>query len=140
MVSLLMRPGLLALAAWAALAGGASAQSMGNDSASYNAGYGRVAGQENQPVAYSLRDANGNLVVVDGVIDTGQGSSVFGNASASGVANVVSGVASSTAASAVANNLQVVTQGNYNTVIVNSTQNNSGNVTANASVAGGVGQ
>jgi holdfast attachment protein HfaA len=131
--------GLALAAALAALAGTAQAQTMNANSASYNAGYGRTPDQENQPVAATLRDANGNLVIVDGVIETGMDASVFANASAGGAVDQVSGVGSSGSASAVANNLVVVTQGNDNTVIVNSTQTNSGNVTADSSVTGGTG-
>jgi holdfast attachment protein HfaA len=134
------RPGLakLGLALGVALvasAGAAQAQTMNANSASYNAGYGRTPDQENQPVAATLRDADGNLVIVDGVIETGAG--VFANISG-GTVDQVSGVGSSSSASAVANNLVVVTQGDNNTVIVNSTQTNSGNITANSSVSGGV--
>jgi holdfast attachment protein HfaA len=140
MVDLVSR-GKLGLAlgvALMALAGTAQAQSMNANSAGFNAGYGRTTDQENQPVNVSLRDANGNLVVVDGVIQTGEDSSVFANLGAGGAVDTVSGVGSSSSASAVANNLVVVTQGNDNTVIINSTQTNSGNVTASSSVNGGV--
>jgi holdfast attachment protein HfaA len=129
--------GLTVLAA----AGAASAQSMNANSASFNAGYGRITDQENDPVNVSLRDANGNLTIVDGVIQTGEDSSVFANIGSGGAVDTVSGAGTSSNASAVANNLVVVTEGSNNTVIVNSTQTNSGNVTANASsVSGGVGQ
>ena len=37
-----------------------------NNAASYNNAYGMSAGQENQAVNPSLRDANGNLTVVNG--------------------------------------------------------------------------
>ena len=129
---------LVAVLGVTALAGAAQAQTMNANSAGYNAGYGRTAAQENQPVGYSLRDANGNLVIVDGVIESGEDNSVFANIGAGGAGDTVSGVGSSGNASAVANNLQVVTEGDNNTVIVNSTQTNSGNVTANSSVSGGV--
>jgi holdfast attachment protein HfaA len=121
-----------------ALAGAAQAQSMNANAASYNAGYGRSTDQENQVVDTSLRDANGNLVIVDGVIQVGQDNSVFANIGAGGAVDTVSGVGSNSSASAIANNLVVVTQGNDNTVIINSTQTNSGNVTATSSVSGGV--
>jgi len=137
----LVSRGLLGLAlgaALVALAGTAQAQSMTANSAGFNAGYGRTTDQENQPVNVQLRDANGNLTIVDGVIQTGEDSSVFANIGAGGAIDTVSGVGTSSNASAVANNLVVITQGNDNTVIVNSTQNNSGNVTATSSVAGGV--
>jgi holdfast attachment protein HfaA len=121
-----------------ALAGGADAQTMNANSAAYNAGYGRSMDQENQAVDPSMRDANGNLVVVDGVIQAGSDQSVFSNAGAGGAFDVVAGVGGSGAATAFGNNLVVVTEGNNNTVIVNSVQNNSGNVTATTSESGGV--
>jgi len=118
-------------AAAVAIAGGAQAQTMNANSASFNAGYGRVPGQENQPVDVSMRDANGNLVVVDGQIQAGAAGSVF----ASGVSSVFAGaggVSSSGSATAIGNNLNVVVNGDYNTVIVDSTQTNTGDVTATA--------
>jgi holdfast attachment protein HfaA len=120
-----------------ALAGAAHAQSMTSNSASYNAGYGRSTDEENQPVDVTMRDANGNLVVVDGVIQAGQDSSVFSNAGAGGAFDTVAGVGGSGAATAFGNNLVVVTEGNNNTVIVNSVQTNSGNVTATTTESGG---
>jgi holdfast attachment protein HfaA len=143
MVPLSKLSALFAVSAFAALAlaSGASAQSMNSNSASYNAGYGRNSDQENQPVNVQMRDANGNLTIVDGVIEAGQDSSVFASGGASGTGDVVAGVGTSSNASAIANNLVVVTEGDNNTVIVNSTQTNSGNVTANSSVTtGGVGK
>ena len=127
------------------LAGGlvasASAQTMsGGSSASFNGGFGRVNGQENHPVDFSIRDANGNLTAVDGILQPGSGSfaSSSGTASASASAGVFTGgVGASASASAIGNNLTVVTQGNFNTVIVNSVQINNGDVTAGASAKGG---
>ena len=135
--------GKLALGATVALAGLAlaslaSAQTMNANSASYNAGYGRVADEENQPVDVSMRDANGNLVVVDGIIQAGQDQSIFSSFGAGGAFDTVSGVSTSSAASAVSNSLVVVTQGNTKTVDVNSTQTNTGNVSASTSLNGGV--
>jgi len=135
--------GKLALGATVALAGLAlaslaSAQTMNANSASYNAGYGRVADEENQPVDVSMRDANGNLVVVDGVIQAGQDQSVFSNWGVGGAFDTASGVSTSSGATAVGNQLVVVTEGNNNTVIVNSTQTNSGNVSATSTLNGGV--
>ena len=121
-----------------AMAAGANAQTMTANSGSYNAGYGRTSDEENQPVNPQMRDANGNLVVVDGVIEAGSDSSVFSNAGASGVFDTVAGVGASGGASAVGNNLVVVTEGNNNTVIVNSKQTNSGNISASSSLSGGV--
>lgn len=119
----------------------AMAQSMGSNSASYNAGYGRVAGQENHVVDYSTRDANGNRVIVDGVMLTGSDQSVYSSRSSSGSLDSYSGVGSLggfSGSTAIGNNLTVITQGNNNTVIVNSNQVNNGNVSAGASTNGGV--
>lgn len=117
------------------LAGAAQAQQMSTNSASMNAGYGRVSGQENRIVDYSTRDANGNRLIVDGIIETGSDQSTFSRLSG-GVFATGSGVGGGSS-SAIGNNLVVVTQGNWNTVIINSNQTNNGNVTANSN--GGVG-
>ncbi|PLR28078.1 endonuclease [Caulobacter zeae] len=142
------KPLVRALGAVAALAGvlildaaPAMAQSMSSNSASYNAGYGRVAGQENHVVDYSTRDANGNRVIVDGVMLTGSDQSVYSSRSSSGSLDSYSGVGSLggfSGSTAIGNNLTVITQGNNNTVIVNSNQVNNGNVSAGASTNGGV--
>lgn len=120
-----------------ALGAAAHAQSMSANSASYNAGYGRVAGQENHPVDVSTRDANGNRVIVDGLILSGEDQSTFSRAWGAG--DAVAGVGALGGASAIGNNLVVVTQGSNNTVIVNSTQTNNGSVTATSSSNSGVG-
>lgn len=124
--------GAVALLAGLALASAASAQSLSSNSASFNAGYGRVSGQENQAVAAGTRDANGNRVIVDGVIQTGTSQSVFSRSSS--VSDTMSGVGGSS--TAIGNSLVVVTQGNYNTVIINSNQTNNGNVTAGGKTSG----
>jgi holdfast attachment protein HfaA len=133
-----------ALAAMAALglSGAAAAQSLtGGGSASFNGGYARLNGQENQSVDFSLRNEDGNLVAVNGVLQPSGAGSVSqssGSASASASAGIFSGgVGASANASAIGNNLTVVTQGNYNTVIVNSTQINNGNVSAGSNAGGG---
>jgi holdfast attachment protein HfaA len=116
----------------------ASAQSMTANSATYNAGYGRTAGQENRPVDVSTRDANGNRIVVDGLILTGDDQSVFSRAGATaGAGDVFSGAGANGSASAIGNNLVVVTQGSYNTVIISSQQTNNGNQTATTTITGG---
>ncbi len=99
-------------------------------SANYNAGYGRLSGQENRMVDYSTRDANGNRVIVDGVMLTGDDQSTFTRSG--GSLDSYSGAGSQGSSTAIGNNLVVITQGSYNTVIVNSTQTNNGDVTANA--------
>lgn len=119
-----------ALAAGLALAGAAAAQTMRDNSAAYNAGYGRVAGQESRGVDYGTRDLSGNRLIVDGVIQTGDDQSFFSRVDG-GVFS--SGVGGGGSATAIGNNLVVVTQGNYNTVIITSVQTNNGNVSAGAS-------
>jgi len=129
----------LALLAGASLlaASPVQAQTMRANSADYNAGYGRRAGSENHPVEVSTRDANGNRVIVDGIIQSGEDQSSF--SFGSGAGESYSGVGSlGGGATAIGNSLVVVTQGNYNTVIVNSNQVNNGNVSAGTNLNGGV--
>jgi holdfast attachment protein HfaA len=115
----------------------ANAQSMSANSASFNAGYGRVAGQENRAVEVTTRDANGNRVVVDGLILTGADQSVFARAGGGGAIDAFSGVGANGGSTAIGNNLVVVTQGSNNTVIVSSQQTNTGSVTATTTLDGG---
>lgn len=122
------------------LAGAASAQTMGTNSSSYNGGWGRANGSENQAVGVTLvsRDANGNREITNGIIATGA-STVSARAEAAGSASAgYSGGVGGGSALAVGNSLTVITTGNYNTVIVDSTQINNGDISAN--VSGGVGQ
>jgi holdfast attachment protein HfaA len=133
-----MRLAIVAGLMFALGAGQAQAQYMSTNAAEFNAGYGRYSGQENQPVDVTTRDANGNRVIVDGLILTGQDQSSF--ARASGAADAFAGVGSvGGGASAIGNNLVVVTQGSNNTVIVDSTQINNGNVSARSNLNAGVG-
>ena len=127
------------------LAHGAAAQTMNANSAAFNAGFGRVAGEENRPVNVQMTDANGNLTVVNGLIQSTAAGSLFGQASAAvgggfsglgGALDTTSGTASGAAASAIGNNLNVVVQGNNNTVIVTATQTNTGAVTATSTTSG----
>lgn len=138
--------GMLAAASCMAivgLAGAADAQTMNANSASFNAGYGRYSGEENQAVNVSMTDANGNLVNENGLFEAG-GTSIFAGSSArlsadevSGAGASFTGAGSSTgSASAIGNNLNVVVEGNDNTVIVRSSQTNTGNVTATTNTNG----
>jgi holdfast attachment protein HfaA len=110
---------------------------MTTNSAQYNAGYGRTAGEENQAVNVSMRDANGNLVIAGGQILSPTGGSVFSTNTTGGAGSSATGVG--VGATAVGNSLTVVTTGNDNTVIVNSHQTNTGAITATTSTSGGVG-
>jgi len=117
-----------------ALAPGVCAGQMNGNSAAYNAGYGRTAGSENQPIDVSTTDASGNLTVVGGLVKSSAAGSVF--AQASGVGSASSGVSTGSGASAIGNSLNVVVQGNDNVVVVNSTQTNTGAVTATTEING----
>ncbi len=131
-------PVLIALSA----AGAVHAQSMTTNSASYNAGWGRIAGQENRGVDPSTRDANGNRLIVNGIIQSGSTQALFAGGASSAYAGAgASASASSDAgfssATAIGNSLTVITQGDNNTVIIDSVQTNNGAVTAVTAKAGG---
>src|SRR5580693_1603678 len=126
-----------------ALAAATSAQAGCYSSAgSYNTGYGMTPGEENAPINASLRDSNGNLTIVNGQFTSSsmsQQSGVQQMSTIGGGMGTIGTVSNSTAggtstststASAVGNSLNVVTVGNDNTVVVNSTQTNNGNQTA----------
>lgn len=82
-------------------------------------------GYENfdRPIEASTRDENGNRVIVNGRMD------IEGTLSGGLMDNYATGWGS---AQAIGNQLNVVTTGNYNTVIVDSTQINNGDVSADA--------
>jgi len=113
----------------------ALAQTTGSATASsFQAGYGNARYAVTQPSSGSTRDANGNRLIVDGIIQSGASS--YSSAS-SGASSSYSGSGSSSSggtaiggATAIGNSLNVVVQGNHNTVIVNSRQTNTGNITA----------
>ncbi len=109
-----------------ALAGTAHAQQLSTNSASFNAGYGRTPGSDNQPVDPNTRDANGNRVIINGMIMNGNDQSNFSFGAASAFAGAGAG-----GATAIGNSLSVITQGSNNVVIVDSTQTNNGDVVAN---------
>ena len=114
------------------LAQSAGSSGMGN----YTAGYGGSRYTTAQPQTGSTRDANGNRLIVNGIIQSGASaySSTTGGVgyagSASGNGQTIGG------STAIGNSLNVVVQGNHNTVIVNSTQVNNGNVTAGTDLNG----
>jgi holdfast attachment protein HfaA len=125
--TLLLATATTVLGAMPAFAGGY------DQSANYNTPMGMSSTSTNAPVASSLRDANGNLDVVDGKIT----SSSFGaiGSAAGGVGTSYSGVAgANSSATAIGNQLNVVTMGSNNIVIVDSTQINNGDQTANSTV------
>ena len=128
--------GAAAALAGAALASAAQAQQMSTNSASYNAGYGRVAGQENRAVEYGTRDSSANRLVVNGLIQSGETQSNFSQTSG-GVFSSSTGVGAGGSSTAIGNNLVVITQGSWNTVVVTSVQTNTGAVTAGSTTNGG---
>ena len=87
-------------------------------------------GAQNQPSNYSMRDANGNLTLVNGqvapsIYQQGSGAQYVGGGVGMGGAGSTYGQAN-----AIGNQLSVVVLGNHNTTIIDSTQINNGNQTA----------
>ena len=98
-----------------------------------SANYNGFAATQNAPSNFSLRDANGNLTVVNGQFVGSSYSSSSGaqSANASGV-GMQGGQYASGQATAIGNSLNVVVVGNHNTTVVDSSQINNGNQTATA--------
>lgn len=111
-----------------------------SNASNYNTGYGMTAGEENQAVNPSLRDGNGNLTVVNGQFTSSnmsqqsgvQQMSTISSMSSQGSFSNTTGVGgmSTATATAIGNQLNVVTVGNNNTVVVDSSQTNNGNQSA----------
>mgnify|MGYP001627338518 CR=1 FL=1 len=128
-----------ATAACLALPAAASAQSAGSSGAAqFQAGYGAARYTTARPVTGSTRDANNNRLIVDGIIQSGASSysRATGGVGSSYSGSGQGGSSTIGGSTAIGNNLNVVVQGNNNTVIVNSTQTNTGNVTAGTSLNG----
>ena len=119
----------------ATLAAGSAQAGDWSNSANYN-GFGTTT--QNTPSNFSLRDANGNLTMVNGQF---VGSS-FSTATGVGAANVMGGVGLAAPgsingqATAIGNSLNVVVVGSHNTTVVDSNQINNGNQTATAHLSG----
>ena len=123
-----------------ALAGMAEAADYSN-ATSYNSPYGLAAGSENQAINPSLRDANGNLTVVNGQFTSSSfsrqtGVQSMGTISSGTLATLGTSGASYGGATAIGNSLNVVTVGNNNTVVVTSTQINNGSQSASVNLNG----
>ena len=127
---------LCASAAAIFAASAAIAQSTAANPSEWNRPYGQAYGSENQ--AYVGARVGGNRVVLNGVIQTGVGVSAQVNAMTQTSAGVglnsqsQSGLFASAGASAIGNQLNVVVNGNYNTVVINNRQTNNGDISANA--------
>lgn len=96
--------------------------------------YGQAQGDETRPYV-GQRGRGANRVVINGVIQAGVG--VSARAAATGTGTLTGGIGANgqylgSSATAIANQLNVVVNGNYNTVVVNSRQTNTGNISANA--------
>ena len=127
----------LTAVAFAAVALPAAAQSNGSAGLStFQQGYGGARQSVSTAQTGSTRDANGNRLIVDGIIQAGasaysrQSGGVSQSYSGAGGSGVISG------STAIGNNLNVVVQGSHNTVIVNSRQTNTGNVSARNDLTG----
>lgn len=134
MSSFKIRSTLIALM-FAAFTGPLAAAAWAGDwtnSANYN-GYG--ASNMNTASNYSMRDANGNLTLVNGQIQP----SIYSNASGSQYATAGVGMAGAAGeaygqATAIGNSLNVTVIGTHNTTIIDNQQTNTGNQTATAAV------
>ena len=128
------------VAALALAAPPAAAQVFGSTGGSaFNSGYNAASGEFSQPISVSRKaDGSGNTVVIDGVTKTGDDQSVFYAHRTGGAGDSYGGVGGQGTATAVGNNLVVSVQGSNNTVIVNSTQTNTGSVTAQSVLNGKV--
>lgn len=129
----------LMLAAAPAMAGAQTAGSAG--AARFQQGYGAARHATTAATTGSTRDANGNRLIVNGVIQSGASSyssqsggaaSAYAGAGGSGGGSTIGG------STAVGNQLNVVVQGSHNTVIVNSRQTNNGDVKAGTALNGSI--
>jgi len=115
------------------LLGATAATAEALTASSLNAGYGRVMGQEARPIETSTRDANGNRVIVNGLLTEPTGLA-GGLGPGLGDASTSFGKLGQIDVSAVANQINIVAAGSWNTIIVDATQTNSGAVQANAAL------
>lgn len=121
MIRIVLSSALGAVAVLAA-AGPAAAQApdrLGDFENAYGASYGSME----RPIEGSTRDPNGNRLIVNGRMMLGQGS-LQGGLTDGGSGLDDMGI------TALGNQLNVITQGSWNTVIIDSTQINNGDVNA----------
>ena len=104
-----------------AFASAANADPIPAGAGDFSRGYGMGWESFDSPINASTRDENGNRTIVNGRMEI-EGSLTGGlqDSFATGIG----------ASSAIGNQLNVITQGNYNTVIVDSTQINNGDISA----------
>jgi holdfast attachment protein HfaA len=126
--------GLAAALAAMSCGGAAAAQSIDANSASFNAGWGNSPGAGNRGVVLrNGRDDNGNRLIVDGVMQTGADQSSYARSDTGGAYDGGSGAGYGGNNTAIGNNLLVSVNGSWNTVVVDSTQINNGDVVAGRS-------
>jgi holdfast attachment protein HfaA len=101
------------------------------NSGMYN-GYG--AANQNAPSSYSMRDANGNLTMVNGQVTSSTYSSSSGAQYSGGGVGMGGAGPTYGQATAIGNSLNVTVLGSHNTTIIDSSQINNGNQTATANV------
>lgn len=116
-----MRTFILIGALLAAIAATAAADPIPGGAGDFSAAYGMGWDNFDTPIDPSTRDDNGNRVIVNGRME------IEGALTGGLQDNFATGAG---AAQAIGNQLNVITQGNYNTVIVDSTQINNGDVSA----------
>lgn len=98
--------------------------------------YGWGYGEEKRAFEPSTRDANGNRVVLDGRIMSGDQSSLSMSSAGAGASSWAQSTGGAgfgggaLSGQAIGNQVNVITQGNYNTVIVTANQTNNGDQTA----------
>ena len=128
----LSKPLLLAVITAASISTAAEAGDWTN-SANYN-GYGSTT--QNTPSNFSLRDANGNLTLVNGQFVGSNFSSSTGVQTSGTLGGVGTFGAQTTTgqATAIGNSLNVMVVGSHNTTVVDTTQINNGNQTATAAL------
>lgn len=114
-----------------------TAPARGGTLSTYEAGYANGRSMDSRTFDPSTRDADGNRLIVNGIIqaDAAGQTRSDGNAGQSTVsgADYFSSGAMNTSTTAVGNLLTVSVVGSWNTVIVNSTQSNTGDITATGS-------
>jgi holdfast attachment protein HfaA len=104
-----------------AFAATANADPIPSSAGDFSRGYGMGWESFDTPINPATRDENGNRTIVNGRME------IEGSLSGGLQDSFASGIGAS---SAIGNQLNVITQGNYNTVIVDSTQINNGDITA----------
>ena len=136
-----MRALLLTLAALSlSLTAGTAAHAQNSGSAAlsqYQSGYGASRYTTARSTTGSTRDSNGNRLVVNGLIQNGA-SAYSSTTTGVGSGQTANSRTTLGSATAIGNSLNVVVQGNNNTVVVNSTQTNNGTVQAGAPLNGRV--